>query len=96
MPVQWLVATYLSSPAQALNAVALFFALAGAFLWLATRWRERRLAARWLTETGAEAMNAEAVAAVSEPMQRINRFFYRFGAGCLALSLSLSWLSTTL
>ncbi|MCO3066043.1 hypothetical protein FA243_29355, partial [Pseudomonas aeruginosa] len=47
MSLQALWALFLAHPAQAMNGLALFFGVAGAWLLLATRARERRALARW-------------------------------------------------
>ncbi|HCI5052082.1 TPA: hypothetical protein NPK20_004348, partial [Pseudomonas aeruginosa] len=47
MSLQALWALFLAHPAQAVNGLALFFGVAGAWLLLATRARERRALARW-------------------------------------------------
>ncbi|HHQ2616988.1 TPA: hypothetical protein ACSPLV_005208, partial [Pseudomonas aeruginosa] len=46
MSLQALWALFLAHPAQAMNGLALFFGVAGAWLLLATRARERRALAR--------------------------------------------------
>ncbi len=81
-----------SHPAQALNALALFFSLTGGWLLIATRVREQRALAR-LADVGG--LDAELPAA-DAGMQRLNLFFYRFGGATLTLALVLSWLSTSL
>ncbi|MHC3969950.1 hypothetical protein ACIPM3_13630, partial [Pseudomonas aeruginosa] len=50
MSLQALWALFLAHPAQAVNGLALFFCVAGAWLLLATRARERRALARWAAE----------------------------------------------
>ncbi|HCF4095478.1 TPA: hypothetical protein U8161_005419, partial [Pseudomonas aeruginosa] len=50
MSLQALWALFLAHPAQAVNGLALFFGVAGAWLLLATRARERRALARWAAE----------------------------------------------
>jgi hypothetical protein len=92
MSLQVLWSLFLAYPAQLLNGLALFFALAGAWLLLATRVREQRVAARLLA--GGELSEAEY--AEDEPTARINRFFYGFGMATLMLALLLSWVSTQL
>lgn len=84
-----------AQPGQWLNGLALFFALAGAWLLLATRMREQRALARLLAGNQLNEL-AEQGYAVDEPTLRLNRFFYRFGHACLASALLLSWLSTQL
>ncbi|AVR69806.1 MULTISPECIES: hypothetical protein [Pseudomonas aeruginosa group] len=93
MSLQALWALFLTHPAQAVNGLALFFGVAGAWLLLATRVRERRALARWAAEGEAD-LDDEAALPVDEATLRINRFFYRFGATCLGLALLVSWAST--
>lgn len=92
MSVQALWSLFLAYPGQWLNGLALFFALAGAWLLLATRMREQRASARLL----ASDEGAEQDFLFDEPMLRLNRFFYRFGYLCLGAALLLSWGSTQL
>ncbi|MET1078311.1 MAG: hypothetical protein ABWY06_09870 [Pseudomonas sp.] len=94
MSLQLLWSLWLSSPGPLANGLALFFALAGSWLLLATRWREQRALPALALEDQA---GATAPALACEPaVQRINRFFKGFGATCLALALGLTWLSTQL
>lgn len=87
----------LAYPAQVVNGLALFLALAGSWLLLATRWRERRALARVLMESEGEALlEALAPSAADAALDRLNRFFYAFGLGSLGGGLALSWFSTTL
>lgn len=88
----WLVE---SQPGQWLNGLALFFAMAGAWLLLATRLREQRKLARLLAGNGLNDLAPQAYA-FDAPALRLNRFFYRFGYACQASALLLSWLSTQL
>ncbi|MDX1299931.1 MAG: hypothetical protein R3260_17075 [Pseudomonas sp.] len=88
----WLVE---SQPGQWLNGLALFFAMAGAWLLLATRLREQRKLARFLAGNGLSDVAQQAYAC-DAPALRLNRFFYRFGYACQASALLLSWLSTQL
>lgn len=90
MSLQVLWSLFLVHPAGALNTLALFFAVAGAWLCLMTRLREQRGQARVLVQ-GVDDVEAGDLRSL-----RINRFFYRFGGGCLAVALLLSWLSTRL
>ncbi|QNH07686.1 hypothetical protein HNQ27_09515 [Pseudomonas sp. B11D7D] len=90
MSLQVLWSLFLAHPAGALNSLALFFALAGAWLCLMTRMREQRGMARVLAQGGLDEIE------VDERTQRINRFFYRFGSLCLGTALLLSWFSTQL
>ncbi len=93
MSLQMLWSLFVGQPAQALNGLALFFALAGAWLLLATRLREQRAVARLLVNGDADAMPEQACV-FDEPTLRLNRFFYRFGYATLLLALTLSWAST--
>lgn len=95
MPLQALWSVFLAHPAQSLNALALFFGLAGSWLLLATRVREQRAVARLIAGGTAKAMVEEAWV-FAAPAQRLNRFFYRFGFASLAASLALSWGSAQL
>ena len=88
MSVQSLWSVIAGHPGQALNAVALFLALAGSWLLLATRLRESRAATLLAAERGTLVGEA--------PNARINLFFYRFSSFSLAAALALSWLSTGL
>lgn len=93
MSLQVLWSLFLNHPAQALNALALFFAGAGSWLLLATRVREQRSLTR-LASQGA--LELDAASLLDEPSLRLNRFFYRFAIGTLLLALLLSWYSTGL
>lgn len=93
MSLQALWSVFLAHPAQSLNALALFFGLAGSWLLLATRVREQRAVARLIAGSAAKDMAGE-VYVFDAPTQRLNRFFYRFGFVSLAVSLALSWGST--
>ncbi|AGO42129.1 MULTISPECIES: hypothetical protein [Pseudomonas] len=95
MSLQALWALFLAHPAQAVNGLALFFGVAGAWLLLATRARERRALARWAAE-GEAGEAGEAALPMDEATLRINLFFYRFGTACLGLALLVSWASTRL
>lgn len=92
MSLQALWSLFLAHPAHMLNALALFFALAGSWLLLATRVREQRAVTRLVadSELGEEATLQD------EPIQRLNRFFYAFGGLSLGVALLLSWGSTQL
>ena len=85
-------ALLLAYPAVALNGLALFFALAGGWLWVMTRLREQRSLARLLAGSDCQ----KVIGVCEERTLRLNRFFYRFGGGCLASALALSWFSTRL
>lgn len=93
MSLQYLWTLFSSYPAQTINALALFFAVAGSGLLIATRLREQRAMARLagdLDELGGDA------SLLDEPTRRINRFFYSFAAATLGAALLLSWHSTGL
>lgn len=79
-------------PGRILNDLALFFALAGAWLLLATRRRERLALERLVAESEVQPQPLSTF----EPLARLNRFFYRFGFACLTLALAVSWYSTRL
>lgn len=90
MPVfhaAWLY--YLENPALVLNGLALFYGLAGGWLWLATQLRSARAAQRFATSPAVSADTA-AVAAT----RRINRMFYSVGSVCLVLAMALTFAST--
>jgi hypothetical protein len=74
------------------NDLALFFALAGGWLLLATRRRERLALARLAAESEIAPVALDSI----EPTARMNRFFYRFGFACMALAVTVSWYSTQL
>lgn len=95
MSLQQLWLMCLNYPSQVVNGLALFLALAGGWLLLATRLREQRAAARLLLD-GELATLAEAGLAGDVRSERLNRFFYAFGAASLLAALLLSWLSTSL
>ncbi len=90
MSLQYLWNLFSTSPSQTLNGLALFFALAGSWLLLATRLREQRAGARLAAEAE---LDADA-SLLDERTQRINQFFYVFGSATLAGALMLSWVST--
>lgn len=93
MSLQMLWSLFLGHPAQWINGLALFFALAGAWLLLATRLREQRAVARLIANGDMDEMpTLDCV--FDEPMLRLNRFFYRFGSASLTLALLVSWAST--
>ena len=93
MSLQVFLSQLLSSSAQQLNLLALFLALPGSWLLLATRWREQ---GGWLLAGGQLSATAADGDVTDAATQRLNRFFYRFGLLCLAAALGLSWLSTRL
>jgi hypothetical protein len=81
-----------SYPSQVVNGLALFLALAGGWLLLATRLREQRAQARLLLEGELATLELGG----DGRSERLNRFFYAFGAVSLLAALLLSWLSTGL
>jgi len=83
----------LSSLATVLNSMALLIALSGAWLLLATRWR-RQLAAGAAPVAGARTAAVDQLGAAGT--QRLDRFFYAFGFGSLALAALLSSLTRLL
>ncbi|MDH1538110.1 MULTISPECIES: hypothetical protein [Pseudomonas] len=91
MSLQMLWSLFLAHPAGAVNSLALFFALAGAWLCLMTHLREQRGVARVLAQGELDETEVQ-----DERTLRINRFFYRFGGICLGAALVLSWFSTRL
>ncbi len=95
MSLQLLWSWCLSYPSQVVNGLALFLALAGGWLLLATRRREQRAAARLLLDGELSTLDEEAVGGDAQ-VERLNRFFYRFGSLSLLAALLLSCLSTTL
>lgn len=96
MSLQTLWSLFLAHSSVVVNVLAMFFALAGAWLWLMTRLREQRGLARIMAQTDLDSVDAEADALFDERTLRINRFFYRFGAACLVGALLVSWVSTQL
>lgn len=93
MSLQVLWSLFLAHPAGAVNSLALFFAVAGAWLCLVTRVREQRGMARVLADGE---LDVQDVQDPDERTLRINGFFYRFGTVCLGSALLLSWFSTRL
>lgn len=81
-----------SYPSQVVNGLALFLALAGGWLLLATRLREQRAQARLLLEGELATLELGG----DGRSERLNRFFYVFGAVSLLAALLLSWLSSSL
>lgn len=94
MSLQVLWALCQSYPSQVVNGLALFLALAGGWLLLATRVRTQR-ATRLLLDGELVEMSQEAPAGDPQ-VSRLNRFFYAFGGACLLAALGLSSLSTGL
>lgn len=95
MSLQALWSLFLAHPAQLVNALALFFAVAGTWLLLATRLREQRGLARLAGESEVQEVEGRALL-LDGPTLRLNRFFYRFGYASLGLALAVSWASTRL
>ncbi|QJD58887.1 hypothetical protein HG264_08165 [Pseudomonas sp. gcc21] len=87
LQVAWLY--YLNNPALVLNGLALFYGLAGGWLWLATQLRSARATARLATSP---AVSGEAT--IPAATQRINRMFYAVGGVCLLLATLLTLAST--
>lgn len=92
MSLQAIWNLFQSHPGRILNDLALFFALAGGWLLLATRRRERLALERLVADSEVQPQPLSAI----EPLARLNRFFYRFGFACLTLALAVSWYSTRL
>jgi len=87
-----LLALFANHPAKLVNLLALLFACPGGWVLHATRRREQR--ARACLEARNRDGNERFEALLDLATQRMNRFFYRFGFGCLALALLVSWIST--
>lgn len=89
-PLQAAWLYYLENPALVLNGLALFFAVNGSWLWIATQLRSSLGRQRLATLPPSESelgFNRD---------QRINRLFYSVGAVCLGLATLLSLTSTQL
>lgn len=93
-----LLSLFAAHPAKLINLLALLFACPGGWVLHATRRREQRaracLEARNRNDNGNGNGNERFEALLDLATQRMNRFFYRFGFGCLALALLVSWIST--
>ncbi|WP_053146517.1 hypothetical protein [Pseudomonas sp. Pf153] len=87
-----LLSLFANHPAKLINLIALLFACPGGWLLHATRRRELRARASFEARNGNGEERFEALLDLAT--QRMNRFFYRFGFGCLALALLVSWIST--
>ncbi|MCJ8207088.1 hypothetical protein [Pseudomonas sp. RGM2987] len=87
-----LLSLFANHPAKLVNLLALLFACPGGWVLHATRRREQR--ARACLEARNREGNERFEALLDLATQRMNRFFYRFGFGCLALALLVSWVST--
>lgn len=92
MSLQYLWTLFSTHPAQSINGLALFFAVAGSWLLLATRLREQRAIGHLASAIDLD----EEASLLDEPTRRINRFFYAFGGATLGAALLLSWFSTGL
>jgi hypothetical protein len=80
----------LARVAPLVNSMAMLIVLSGAWLLLATRWRQQTVnAAAPLAGSRASAVAQGCVAA----RQRVDRFFYGFGFSCLGLACLLSSLT---
>lgn len=76
------------NPAWALNALALFFCVAGGWLLVATRLREQF--ASTLSGSSAADGSLQALSVEGGKGAVLNRFFYVFGSLTLALGLAMS------
>lgn len=88
-PLQAAWIYYLAHPALVINGLALFFAVNGSWLWIATQLRGVLNAQRIATAPQSATLNAD-----DQATQRSNRLFYSVGGLCLALALLLSLIST--
>ncbi|MEH6567050.1 MAG: hypothetical protein V7756_17140 [Halopseudomonas sp.] len=91
-PLQAAWMYYLAHPALVINSLALFFAVNGSWLWLATQLRGLLSARRLATAPQIPATRSGEDSATL----RANRLFYRVGGLSLALALLLSSISTQL
>ena len=78
---------YLNNPALVINGLALFYALSGSWLLLATQIRASRQTSLLATSPASELT-------LSPATLRINRLFNSVGIACLGLALLLSLIST--
>lgn len=88
MPFEAAWVYFLNHPALVINAMAMFYAAAGSWLWIATQLREARASAM-LATSPAKMMQETPLPAT----QRANRMFYMVGGVCLTLALLLSLIS---
>ncbi|WP_166363920.1 hypothetical protein [Pseudomonas akapageensis] len=88
MSLQVIWSLFTAHPAKLVNVLALMFACPGAWLLHATRRREQ-LALGSVVAQGEQR-------GIDGATLRMNRFFYRFGFGCLGVALLVSWISTKL
>jgi len=91
--LQYLWNLFSNHPAQVVNGLALFLALAGAWLLLATRIREQRAVARL---AAASDLADDAGSWLDEPTLRINPFLLPLRRGQPGRGLALSFYSTGL
>ncbi|OWL91109.1 hypothetical protein [Halopseudomonas aestusnigri] len=87
-PLQAAWLYYLENPALVLNSLALFFAVNGSWLWIATQLRSSLGRQRLATLPPSDSDISQ------QRDQRINRLFYSVGTVCLSLALLLSLVST--
>tara|TARA_Y100000815_G_scaffold236751_1_gene230177 strand:+ start:582 stop:929 length:348 start_codon:yes stop_codon:yes gene_type:complete len=87
-PLQAAWLYYLENPALVLNALALFFAVNGSWLWIATQLRSSLGRQRLATLPPSESDLGQ------HRDQRINRLFYSVGGLCLGLATVLTLTST--
>ncbi|GGE31940.1 hypothetical protein GCM10007421_02090 [Halopseudomonas oceani] len=87
-PLQAAWLYYLENPALVLNGLALFFAINGSWLWIATQLRSSLGRQRLAT------LPASTSDLNLQRDQRINRLFYSVGTVCLTMALTLSMIST--
>tara|TARA_R110002126_G_scaffold226025_3_gene370778 strand:- start:144 stop:422 length:279 start_codon:yes stop_codon:yes gene_type:complete len=90
-PLQAAWMYYLANPALVINSLALFFAVNGSWLWIATQLRGVLNAQRIATAPQGAELSTD-----DQATQRSNRLFYRVGAVALTLALLLSLISTQL
>ncbi|PKM31804.1 MAG: hypothetical protein CVV07_01470 [Gammaproteobacteria bacterium HGW-Gammaproteobacteria-11] len=79
---------YLNNPALVINGLALFYALSGSWLLLATQIRASRQTSLLVTSPAASEIT------LAPATLRINRMFNSVGFACLGLALLLSLIST--
>lgn len=87
-PLQAAWLYYLENPSLVLNGLALFFAINGSWLWIATQLRSSLGRQRLAT------LPPSASDTSLQRDQRINRLFYSVGGFCLSLAVLLSLIST--
>lgn len=79
---------FLNHPALVINGMALFYAAAGGWLWIATQLREARASTLLATSPARVGQTAPLPATL-----RANRMFYMVGGVCLSLALLLTLIS---